>query len=192
MKTPYLRLATWLCIVICMPCTHTPAGAGAEDTRLVINDVGPSFELTVPVSQLILSVPKNGLAIGSNKRGGATESARYFYLTNAAEGVIISGWFEPAARYVDLGDSWSQEMEKMKKSGFPHPQDVERSEIGTWRAILYNYALPNGSSAHARASYVGAGTWIDLHASISSARPGSENRKQVEALVRSMQIREKP
>ena len=182
--------ATWLSIALCTAVvSHTPAGA--QDSRLAIEDAGNSFELTVPVSRLILSVPKGGLGIGRNKRGGATESARYFYLTDAEDGVVVSGWFEPAARYIDLGDSWRQEMEHMKKKGFPAPQDVEPSEIGKWRAILYNFPLPNGTSAHVRASYIGAGTWIDLHASISSARPGSESRKQVEALVRSMQIREK-
>jgi hypothetical protein len=187
---PYLMHVTWLSIVLCVAVSSTTL-AGAEDSRLVIKDVGNTFELTVPVSRLILSVPKGGLAIGTNKRGGGTENPRYFYLTDAGEGLIVSGWFEPSARYTDLGDSWKQEMEHMKKQGFPAPENVERSEIGTWRAILYNFPLPNGSSAHVRASYLGAGTWIDLHASISSTRPGSESRKQVEALVRSMQIREK-
>jgi hypothetical protein len=187
---PYLMHVTWLSIVLCVAASSTTL-AGAEDSRLAIKDVGNTFELTVPVSRLILSVPKGGLAIGTNKRGGGTENPRYFYLTDAGEGLIVSGWFEPSARYTDLGDSWKQEMEHMKKQGFPAPENVERSEIGTWRAILYNFPLPNGSSAHVRASYLGAGTWIDLHASISSTRPESESRKQVEALVRSMQIREK-
>ncbi len=189
--TRYLMRATWLSVCLCAGvASHTLAGS--DNGRLVINELGNNFELTVPVSRLILSIPKGGLAIGTNKRGGATESARYFYLADAAEGVIVSGWFEPAARYTDLGQSWRQEMEHMQKRGAPAPQDVEQIEIGTWRAILYNYSLPNGSSAHVRASYTGAGTWIDLHASVTSARPSSETRKQAEALVRSMQVREQP
>ena len=186
----YLLLATWLNIALCTTVV-SPTIAVAEDSRIVIKDAGNSYELTVPVSRLILSVPKGALTIGSNKHGGGTESPRYFFLNDAAEGVIISGWFEPAARYSDLGDSWRQEMEHMKKQGLPSPENVERSEIGTWLAILYNFPLPKGTSAHVRASYVAAGTWIDLHASISSTRPGSELRKQVEAIVRSIQIRQK-
>ena len=188
--TRYLIRATWLSVFLCVViASHTLAGS--DDGRLVINEVENGFELTVPLSRLILSMPKGGLAIGTNKRGGATESTRYFYLANAAEGVVVSGWFERAARYTDLDASWSHEMEQIQKRGAPAPQDVEHSEIGTWPAILYNFPLPNGSSAHVRASYIGVGTWIDLHASVSSVRPSSETRKQVEALVRSMQVHEK-
>jgi hypothetical protein len=163
---------------------------GSDDSRIEIKDAGNSFELSVPVSRLVLSVPKGGLAIGNNKRG-ATDSARYFYLADREGGVTLSGWFEPARRYTDLEGSWRAEMEHMKKRGFPPPEDVEHSELGPWRSILYNYSPPNGSSAHVRATYIGAGTWIDLHASVISVRPSSETRKQVVALVRSMQVREK-
>jgi len=74
---PYLMHVTWLSIVLCVA-VPSPTLAGAEDSRLVIKDVGNTFELTVPVSHLILSVPKGGLAIGTNKRGGGTENPRYF------------------------------------------------------------------------------------------------------------------
>lgn len=91
--TRYLIRATWLSVFLCVViASHTLAGS--DDGRLAINEVDNGFELTVPLSRLILSMPKGGLAIGTNKRGGATESARYFYLTNAAEGVVVSGWFE--------------------------------------------------------------------------------------------------
>ena len=189
----YLMPAKWLSVFVCTAflavanCTL----AGTGDSHLDIKDAGNSFELTVPLSRLILSVPKSGLAIRTNKRGGATGSARYFYLADAAGDVIVSGWFELAHRYTDLENSWKQEMDQMKKRGSPTPEDVERSELGPWRAILYNYSLPNGSSAHIRATYLGAGTWIDLHASVSSARKSIETRKQVVALVRSIQVREK-
>ena len=184
--------ATWLSVVLCAAvASHTLACA--EDSHIVVQDAGNTFELTVPQSRLILSMPKGGLTIVTNQRriGGGTESARYFQLTDPAEGLIVSGWFEPARRYADLDESWRQAMEHTKKEGFPAPHDVEHSELGTWRAILYNYSLPNLSSAHVRTSYLAAGTWIDLHVSVTSARPGSETRKQVETFVRSMQVREK-
>src|SRR5262245_32974965 len=134
--------ATWLSLVLCTA-VSSPTIAGAGDSRLAIRDAGKSYELTVPVSRLVLSVPTSVLAIRSNNRGGANERCRYFYLADAAYGVIVSGWFEPATRYTDLGESWRQEMEHMQKEGFPAPQGVEQSEIGTWRAIRYTFPLPN-------------------------------------------------
>ena len=83
--TRYLIRATWLSVFLCVViASHTLAGS--DDGRLVINEVENGFDLTVPLSRLILSMPKGGLAIGTNKRGGATESTRYFNLANAAEG----------------------------------------------------------------------------------------------------------
>jgi len=70
MTSRYLMRATWLSVfLIAGIASHTLAGS--ENGRLVINEVGNSFELTVPLSRLILSIPKGGLAISTNNRGGA-------------------------------------------------------------------------------------------------------------------------
>jgi hypothetical protein len=62
----------------------------------------------------------------------------------------------------------------MQRSGWPAPQEVENSDLGPWRSIVYHYVLPKGgTSAHVRATFIGAGTWIDLHASVSGAGPSA-------------------
>ena len=105
--------------------------AAPEDSRLAITEAELAFELTVPLSRVVPSVPKGGLTIGTDPRGDATANPRYFYLNDTAGGVIVSGWFEPAERYKDLEASWRQEMEQMGKRGFPAAQDVERSDLGS-------------------------------------------------------------
>ena len=83
-------------------------------------------------------------------------------------------------------------MEQMQRGGWPAPRDVDRSDLGPWRAILYHYVLPmgGGTSAHVRATLIRAGTWIDLDASVSGAGPNSETRQGVVALVRALEVRE--
>ena len=80
----------------------------------------------------------------------------------------------------------------MQRGGWPSPQDVERSDRGPWRAILYHYVLPmGGTSAHARATFIGAGD-VDRPARVVyRGWWSSETRPAVIGLVRALQVHEK-
>jgi hypothetical protein len=158
---------------------------------IVINEKSQQFEFTVPQSQLVMSLPKNDFMLSANKNGRATESPRYFYLQNEAANTIFSGWFEPAERYQALSYSFKQEMAGLKKSGFGDPQGVEATELGQWKIILYYFPIPNGSSVHMRTSYLRAGTWIDLHVSITSEQQVSEAKAALLDLLSSINVTEK-
>jgi hypothetical protein len=171
-------------------CASTTVSKSSQN--IAVNDVAEKLEITVPQSKVVMSLPKNGLHIVEKHQGGATESPRYFYFEDSSAGVILSGWFEPASRYGDLQSSWNTEMQGLKKSGFGSPQNVEQGMVGSMRTILYNMPVPYGSNSHIRASYIGAGTWIDIHVSVTSKLPMAEGRKRVLDLVRAINFQEKP
>jgi len=160
--------------------------------RIAIGDTGEKLEVTVPLSKLIMSLPKGELRLVEKNQGGATASPRYFYLEDRSSGTILSGWFEPAERVSDLQASWTTEMDNLRKRGFGPAQDVESGSVGPMRTILYALPAPRGSSVHIRASYVRAGTWVDLHASVTRDIPAAAARERVLALMRSIEFREKP
>lgn len=65
----------------------------AESERLVLMDKGATYELTVPVSRLAMTIPKGGFR--PSKPDAGSTSPRYFYLQDPDSALIISGWFEP-------------------------------------------------------------------------------------------------
>jgi hypothetical protein len=158
---------------------------------IVIQEQLDHYQFSVPKSALLMSLPKQDLIIHSNNKGGATANPRYFYLQNASGSTIFSGWFEPEEKYQALSTSFKQEMAGLKKSGFGDPQGVESTELGQWQVIVYHFSIPSGSSVHLRASYLAAGTWIDLHISISSAQPLLQSKADLLDMLRSISIVEK-
>lgn len=171
--------------------SDTPVAAEQSRSELDFAQADGNIVLSVPASRLSLSLPHGGLRVTHDRSGGATESPRYFKLEDPDTGTVVSGWFEPADRYMDLDKSFAGEMDQVK--GILGPaQQVERSEINGWHVITYHFALPRGgTSANIRASYTGAGTWIDLHASVSTSAPADEARRRVRALLESVHVTEK-
>jgi hypothetical protein len=158
---------------------------GPQD-RISISEAESAYEVSVPLSRLIMTVPKGAIVRDTSQRGGAMDSPRYFRFHDRASGTILSGWFEPASRYVDLRHSLKVETESLGE-----PLDLEEGTIGGMRVLSYYLAVPRGNSAHIRASYIGAGTWVDIHASVTADRSRDEVKKQVSALVSSIAFRRK-
>src|SRR5258706_4322605 len=61
--------------------------------RLEITEADGAYSLTVPVSELIMTVPKGELV--SSDLPGSPTSPRYFSLTEETSSLIVSDWFEP-------------------------------------------------------------------------------------------------
>jgi len=160
-------------------------------TSIDIRAIGDSIQVTVPVSQLILAVPKASFDIEKANGGGAAGSPRYFKLMDQSTGQIVSGWFESSDRVGDLRKSWDAEMAAVQGQGYGKPLQVEEGQSGVWQVIIYGIPLPSGSSTHIRASTVSSGTWIDLHLSVSSAASADETRRSAKALLGSLQVRHK-
>ena len=135
-----------------------------------------NYVLTLPVSRLVVTIPKGGLVIATNTRGGSADSPRYFYFEDKALHLLISGWFESDEGYPGIKQFWANETAEWKRSGLPPPRDVTFVQLGDWNAIIYDEDIPIGKNSHIRAHWLQAGTWIDIHLSLTADLPQKEIR----------------
>lgn len=167
---------------------HSAEAAPPRRDALQLRDLGQSYELSVPVSRLVMTIPKS--AMGSAKRQrGASNHPRYFYFSGG--GLNVSGWFEPASGFRGIKPFWEQETAVWEKRGLPPPVDTAFSRIGQWDTVIYDIAFPSGSNSHIRAHWVQAGTWIDIHLSLTANRPSAETRAQLTELLKRIAVRER-
>ena len=161
--------------------------ASSPSTRLAVVEREAVYELTVPVSRLVMTIPKAALVPAK----GGNDSPRYFYLHDKTAGLIMSGWFEPAERYPGLQQLWSSDTAAWRKKGLRDPQNVRRARIGKWEAIAYEMAVPVGTNSHLRAQRVQAGTWIDLHLSITSRESSTTNQQALAKALTAIRVTER-
>jgi hypothetical protein len=167
--------------------------AAVEDPSgaLVVTTQEDSIELSVPASRLILSFPRGGLAAVDEPRNGAAASSRYFHFNDEKRGLVVSGWFEPASSYVGFEKFWMEELLAMMKNGVPLREAPDVVKAGAWQAVAFNVGLPNGVSANVRAELISAGTWVDVHISVTSKGSPREAREQAVQFLNSIVAKEK-
>jgi len=168
-----------------------PAAAAPRDDALQLTEKGDAYELAVPVSRLVMTIPKDGLERSANPAG--TDHPRYFHFTSA--GLNVSGWFEPAQGYSGIEEFWKKESAAWNKA-LPAPSDVSFSKVGNWDVVAYDLKLqasgtPAVNQSNIRAHWVQSGTWIDVHASITSRDPSAEMRGKLVAFLKTIQVKEK-
>jgi hypothetical protein len=135
-----------------------------------------------------MTIPRAGLAPGQI-HGRATNGPRYFAFEDKGEDktrrVIISGWFESSDRYPGT---------RQLLSGVTAPQAVSFLKVGEWQAVSYEMPIrPAVNNCHLRAHWVQAGTWIDIHLSITSESLNkAELKSQLEGLLKSIRVTAKP
>jgi hypothetical protein len=162
--------------------------ATVEDDRIAIVERAEGFELTVPVSELVMRIPKSGLSRAKPEGGGATDNRRYFLFEDTPKQFIVSGWFESQEKFPGIKKAWKSETSAWKQNKLPQPKTVSFKKIGKWDAVVYQMAVPAGSNSHIRAHWVEAGTWIELHLSMSSDASESENTARLEALLERIEV----
>jgi len=98
------------------------------------------FTFTVPQSRILVKVSDPGL------QPDVTSAAKpnYFKLSRPAQLLIISGWFEPAARYKGLKALWEEATKSPVMSGPLAPTGVEMLREGKWEVVAFDVALPGG------------------------------------------------
>jgi len=170
------------------------AGPSKYET-IQIKEISERYELTVPVSQLIMTIPKGGLQQKKMSIGGSTDNPRYFLFENKSIGLLVSGWFEPEQKFSGIKEYWDDNIKSWRRSGQPEPQDVSFIKVGRLDVIMYNLPIPLGvpakTNSHMRANWVQAGTWIDLHISITSNRSSAESRSKLFEFLQTIQVKEK-
>src|SRR5260221_9138721 len=97
------RLALTLLALACLPLAAVAASEAGERAvnpeALQIRELPAEYELSVPVSKLVLTLPKGGLAREKIALGGSTANPRYFNFKDEERSTILSGWFESARRF---------------------------------------------------------------------------------------------
>jgi len=150
-----------------------------------------AYDLTVPASRLTMRLPLGGLSLTNSAIGGSTNNPRYFHFRDDAKQVIISGWFESDQAFPGLQKIWEDEVMVSKKNGLPDAQRVVFGKLGNWETIAFERAVPNVTDSHLHAHWVQAGTWIDLHASLTTNGSSQDARAKLEALLRTIVVKQK-
>jgi len=158
----------------------------SRDAHLVIAETDETFRLSVPVSRLVLTFPRGGF--GADLIDEETDGPRYFSFNDRSRGAMMTGWFEPANSYRGIEALWKAEVAAWKKAGLPAPVNVEFTRAGQWEAVVYDLEMPQGSNTHIRAQWVEAGTWIDLHISVTTSAPVEGARKTAREILDSVHI----
>jgi hypothetical protein len=169
------------------------ASSGANTGRpdaIQITQTNTHYVLTAPVSRLVMQIPKNTLLPAERETGGATSSPRYFSFKDRELPLIVSGWFEPEQSFAGIQKLWADEVAGWNKQLAP-PQDVAFSKNGRWEVIAYEIPVPNITNSHLRAHWVQAGTWIDLHLSLTNRQPARDARALLAAFLGIVSVSEK-
>ena len=166
------------------------AQQSTDAVTLKITEESSSYVLTVPVSHLVMKIPKGDLVNKPGPRPGPGDSPRYFKFESQSA-LIISGWFESADGFKDIESFWRNETAAWKHQGLPKPKDVSFVHLGTWNAVLYDMATPIAKNTHIRAHWVQAGTWIDIHLSLTGDEPVEALRQKLRDVLQSISVTEK-
>jgi hypothetical protein len=161
---------------------------------LQVERTDDGYELSVPQSRVKLKIPTNGLTAKRASGVGATASRHYFNFVNFAglnTDWVVSGWFEDASRYTDLLSFWKSEAAGFKRGGQGEPTHVRYGKLGDWETIEYDMDLARASNTHIRAELTRAGTWIDLHASLTADRPAEDLHAELRAFIESLVVERK-
>jgi hypothetical protein len=168
----------------------TSGGLPANES-IEIADTGSAYRLSVPVSQVTLTLPRgNWSRRDKSALGGGTANPRYFYFEDGKEeSLILSGWFEPDRLFSgSAAKQWEKDAAGLKKASLPKPVNVSFEKIGGWDTVLYDQMFSGVVSSHIRAHWVQAGTWIDIHLSTTTYSSSAENRKKLRAVLRGISV----
>jgi hypothetical protein len=189
----YMRLTCLIGLLSVVIVASSVPAVAVEDpsSTLVITTLEDSIELSVPAIKLTLVLPRGGLATVNEPRIRSAASSRYFHFNEEKRGLNVSGWFEPASSYVGFEKFWMGELLAMKKHGIPLREAPDVVKAGPWQAVAYDVGLPNGVSANVRAELISAGTWVDVHLSVTSNGSAREAREQAVQFLRSIVAKEK-
>lgn len=172
-----------------------PGGQVAQESdkavTLTITEAAGQYVLAVPVSRLVMTIPKGSLRIAPTAVGGATGSPRYFSFASESPALIITGWFESADGFSTIQAFWTAETGAWTRQHLPTPQDVSFVQIGRWNAVLYDLPVPVGRETNIRAHWVQGDTWIDIHLSLTDDLSSRELRSRLRAELESITVTQK-
>jgi hypothetical protein len=168
--------------------------AGSSDgAGIQITETDRAYQLTVPVSRLILTIPKGEFTHTEQDQGGTAGGPRYFNFRHKSLNLTIDGWFEPLENFPGLKKVWAENMKVLSRTGQMAPKGVSFEKVGRWRAILYDVPDPAVPLVNSQISahWLQAGTWIELHLSLTTDSMGKDPRTKLVELLKTIQVKEK-
>jgi hypothetical protein len=164
------------------------AASPDSDTLQVIAK-SDAYELSVPVSHLVMTIPKKNLSPQRNPSGGSANRPTYFYFSDEKKALIISGWFESADGFKGMERFWKSETQSWGQK----PSNVSFEQIGNWNVVIYDMEipLPKASNSHIRAELVQSGTWIDLHLSLTAEQSTKDSRAELVKTLKTILVVER-
>jgi len=178
-----------MAVILLMEATLAQA---QRDDGIAIKADSQFYILTVQLSDLELKFPKSEMKEEPADIGGATSNPRYFKFNHLTKPLIVSGWFEHYSVYKGINQFWEGELNNWYKTKLPQAVDVSIEDFGKWKVVFYNIPFNNSiSHANARAHYVQANTWIDLHISYTGEKPYKEQRAELESFLNSIVVNQK-
>lgn len=184
-----LLIASGIHLLFCAAGSASPS----DNAAIRITETPGAYELTVPVSRLVMTIPKADLTHTAQDQAGSAGNPRYFNFRHKTLNLAIDGWFEPAEKFPGLKQFWAEKTDVMTRAGLPAPEEVSSVKIGRWKAIAYvvpDPAIPLISSSIS-AHWIEAGTWIELELSITSDRSDKEAGAKLVELLKAIQVKEK-
>jgi hypothetical protein len=189
MRTIRILIPAVLTLSFCAIATGQEA---PENISIQITEQAEKYVLTVPVSRLVMTIPKSGFKrMTVSPTHGATGSLRYFIFEDAARQLIVSGWFESDDRFAGIKKYWAETIAARKKQNVPEALDVSFENVGSWKTILYDTASPVNGVSNIEAHWVQHGTWIDLHLSLTSNDSQAERRNKLRDALAAIEVSEK-
>ena len=186
MRSQILMVATSLFVLGISPVRS----ASPPEQRLVLTETADSYELSVPISRLVMTLPRGQFRVVTVPGTDANADPRYFHFQDATRGIVISGWFEPSTLYEGLKPLWKSETDAWKKDRLPKPRNVAFSSFDKWDVVVYDIKLPVGSNTHIRGEWSELGTWIDVHISVTTTEAIDVARATAMEVLRSLRISE--
>jgi hypothetical protein len=166
-------------------------GHGREaETRpdaIVVSELADVFELTVPISRLVLQIPRGGLRRATDPLGGSAEGRRYFKFKDSQNLLYVSGWFEPQDLFKGIDKFWADETSAWSNA-IPRPEGVSFKRVGKWEVVAYNLPNDKAINPNIRAHWLQAGTWIDLHISMLSKLPKAEAAAKLDTILSEVRV----
>ncbi|MCX5848044.1 MAG: hypothetical protein NTW65_01145 [Deltaproteobacteria bacterium] len=139
--------------------------ATSKIDAIEISELEKVFRVAVPISKLIMTIPRSGLSIAKNQFGGSANHPRYFYFRDASSKLEISGWFEPSNLYPGEEKYFGELTKVWKANGLPVPENVKLLKRNDWVVTSYDMPYRNCYTPNIQAHFVKDNTWINLHIS---------------------------
>lgn len=176
-----------MALFLCFSFKFSAFAATSNDTLLVIRSEG-GYVLSVPVSKLQLTLPDTKLIDLTSKMRKSASDRRYFYFSDEARGLSVSGWFEQAGSFPGISKFWQDELASWKKNSLPAPLNVSAVQFDKWQAIFYDIDAGQDSGKHVKAEIVLDGTWIDLYISFLNSALPPPTRSMLEDFLTSILV----